>query len=395
MLQFIKSASNFNGIFFASIALVYLYACNAKANTEGAGAPPPPALPVIALQAQDVNTFQEYTASLEGSEDIEIRPQVDGYLSKIYVDEGAWVKKGTPLFAIDSRRYSEALNNAHASLKQAEANLESADINLGKIEPLVSSNVVSDVQLKTARANRDAAAAAVSQAAAQKEQASINLGYTLIKAPADGYIGRIPYKTGSLVNSSNAQPLTLLSSVKEVYAYFSLSEKEWLQFSQRFPGNTLDAKLKQVPPVELVLADNSVYPQKGRIETVNGVFNNRMGTISLRAVFPNEGGALRSGSTGAVRLPRANDDAVVVPQEATYELQDKVFVFQVSDSNTVTGKAISINAKSGNYYLVNGGVHAGDKIVFAGMGRLQEGARITPEIISLDSILQSNPLSKK
>lgn len=395
MLQFIKSASNFNGIFFAAIILVYLYACNAQANPEAPAAAPPPSLPVVTISEQNASTFQEYTASLEGSQDIEIRPQVAGYLSKIYIDEGSYVKKGQPLFAIDSRPYSEQLNNASATVAAAQANLQTANINFSKLEPLVASQVVSDVQLKTAAAAKEAATAAVSQAQAQREQASISLGFTLIKAPADGYISRIPYKTGSLVGNGNPLPLTVLSSVKDIYAYFSLSEKEWLEFSRKFPGKTIGEQLQKVPAVELLLADNSSYPLKGKIESVNGLFNNHMGTISLRAVFPNSGGQLRSGNTGLVRIPGIAAAALVVPQEATFELQDKTFVFAVSDSNTVSAKAIGISSKTTNYYLVDNGLKAGDKIVFAGMDRLREGAHIQPDPISLDSILRSNPLVKK
>lgn len=394
MLQFVRALFNFNGVFFAGIILVFVWACNVKANTE-APAAPAPSLPVVAISTQDASTFKAYTASLEGSQDIEVRPQVSGYLSKIFVDEGSYVKKGQPLFAIDSRPYNEQLNNASASLAVAKANLQTASINLAKLEPLVASNVVSDVQLKTAAAAKEAATAAVSQASAQREQASINVGFTVIKAPADGYISRIPYKTGSLVGNGNAQPLTVLSSVKNVYAYFSLSEKEWLAFSRQFPGNTIDEQLKKVPPVELVLADNSSYPVKGKIEAVNGVFNAHMGTISLRAVFPNSNGQLRSGNTGQVRIPSFNDDVLVIPQEATFELQDKTFVFQVSDSNTVQAVPLHIQSKTTNYYFVNSGLKSGDKIVFAGMDRLREGAHITPELLSLDSILQANPLVKK
>jgi membrane fusion protein (multidrug efflux system) len=256
----------------------------------------------------------------------------------------------------------------------------------------VQNNIVSDVQLKTAKASYNAAAAQVSQAEAIVRNAQINLGYTLIKAPVNGYIGRIPFKTGSLVSVMGSQSLTMLSEINEVYAYFSMSENDFLQFKNQFAGNTIAEKLKQMPPVELVLADNSTYPQKGKVETVAGQFNNSMGAISFRASFKNTDGLLRSGNTGKIRIPRSITSALVVPKEATFELQDKVFVFVLDDSNKVASVPVTIAGQSGNYYLVSKGVKPGEKIVYSGLDRLKDGVAIKPEIISLDSLLILKPL---
>jgi membrane fusion protein (multidrug efflux system) len=222
--------------------------------------------------------------------------------------------------------------------------------------------------------------------------AEINTGYTVIKAPSDGYVGRIPYKTGSLVGTSTPEALTVLSAVKEVYAYFSFSEKDFLEFSNQFPGNTIEEKLKQIPPVDLVLADNSIYPQKGKVETVSGQFNNSMGSISFRAAFPNTNGLLRSGNTGKIRIPQVLGSTIVVPQESTFELQDKVFVFVLADSNKVISTPITVAGTSGNYYLVGKGINPGQKIVFSGLDRLKDGTVIQPEQLSLDSLLKARPL---
>src|SRR5688572_2021755 len=263
-------------LFFFAIAAITLYACNSSSGNEGGGGgyqQPPQMLPVLVVSNTPATTYQEFSASLEGSKDIEIRPQVEGYLEKIYVDEGAHVRKGQPLFQINSRPYNEQLNNAKASLAAAKANLANAEINVSKLTPLVQNNVISDVQLKTAKTAYDAAAANVAQAQAMVGNAQINLGYALIKAPVEGYVGRIPHKTGSLVGMSTVEPLTVVSEIKEVYAYFSLSENDFLRFKEQFPGKTVEEKLKQVPAVDLVLADNSIYPQKGKVETVSGQFN--------------------------------------------------------------------------------------------------------------------------
>lgn len=381
---------------FIIILAIVLFSCKSK-NDAGVGgfqAPPPQNLPVLTLAVQTATTYQEFSASLEGSKDIEVRPQVEGYLERIFVDEGARVRKGQTLFQINSRPFVEQLNNAKANLAAARANLANAQINVDKLTPLVQNNIISDVQLKTAQSAYNAAAASVSQAEALVSSAQINLGYASIKAPVDGYIGRIPYKTGSLVGMTSPEPLTVVSELREVYAYFSLSEKDFLQFKDKFPGGTIEEKIKQMPPVDLVLADNSIYPQKGKVQTVSGQFNNSMGTISFRASFPNTNGLLRSGNTGKIRVPQMVSTAIPVPQEATYELQDKVFVFLVADSNKVESRAITVVGKTTNYYLVSEGVKAGDKIVYSGigLGLLQDGMVIIPQPMSMDSLLKTKPL---
>jgi len=253
--------------------------------------------------------------------------------------------------------------------------------------------VISDVQLKTAKANYEAARATVSQNKAMVSAAEINVGYTLIKAPVSGYIGKIPYKTGALVGKSAIDPLTVLSDVSDVYAYFSLSETDYIAFKNQFAGTSVEEKLKHVPPVELVLANDSLYTTKGRIEIVDGQFNETTGSISFRATFPNASGVLRSGNTGKIRIPKLYTAALVIPQEATYEIQDKVFVYVVNDSNKVTGTPINVSGRTANYYFVDKGLSPDTKIVFSGTGNLQDGMTITPQIISPDSLFKARPVS--
>lgn len=388
----LKVTGGMAGLFTIILMTAVLPGCGSSQGNAGMMQQPPQALPVIAVASEPATTYQEFSASLEGSKDIEIRPQVEGYLDKIYVDEGAHVRKGQLLFQINDRPYREQTNNAKASLAAAKANLANAEINVSKLTPLVQNNVISDVQLKTAQATRDAAAASVAQAEAAVHNTEINLGYALIKAPVDGYIGRIPFKTGSLVGTTTATPLTVLSEINEVYAYFSLSENDFLQFKNQFPGNTIEEKIKHIPPVELVLADNSVYPGKGKVETVSGQFNSGKGTISFRATFRNEGGLLRSGNTGRIRIPRTIQSAVPIPQSATFELQDKIFVFVLGDSNKVAARPITVEGQNGNYYLVQNGVKPGDKIVYTGLDRLRDGVVIVPQPMSMDSLLKAEPL---
>jgi membrane fusion protein, multidrug efflux system len=377
-------------VFIIATAFI-LYACKSSTN-NGYGAPPPEALPVITISSMPATTYQEYTASLEGSRDIEIRPQVDGYLDRIYVDEGAYVKKGQLLFKINGQPYLEQLNNANALHAAAKASLESAEINVNKLVPLVQNNVISDVQLKSAQSAYNVAKANVTQAAASVQAARINLGYTSVTAPASGYIGRIPLKTGSLVGKTTIEPLTILSETRDIHAYFSMSEINFLQFKDQFPGSTIEQKIKQMPPVELVLASDSIYTQKGKIELAEGQFDKTTGTINFRATFPNANGLLRSGNTGKIRIARDLGNSIVIPQEATFELQDKVFVFAVGDSNKVASKPIMIAGTSGNYYLVQSGVSPGERIVYTGLDRLREGAVIQPQPMSMDSLLKARPL---
>ncbi|NSL91167.1 efflux RND transporter periplasmic adaptor subunit [Chitinophaga solisilvae] len=378
------------GLIYSVIILAVMSGCStSQAHQE---APQAQALPVMKVSAVPATTYREYSAALEGRTNVEIRAQVEGILDKIYVDEGAYVKAGQPLFKINDRVYTSAQNNASASLQAAKANLEKAQVEVDRLTPLVANNVVSDVQLKTAQAAYQAAKAQVAQAQAQLGSTAINVGYTLITAPANGYIGRIPYKVGALVGRGEPQPLTLLSDVTEVYAYFSMSEADFLKFKNETAGSSIAEKVKQLPKVELKLADNSIYAEKGRIETMEGQFDKTMGSVSFRASFPNTAGLLRSGNTGKIRIPEQLTDAVVVPAEATYEMQDKVMVFVVADSNKVAGVPISISGKSGSYYLVDKGVKAGQRIVYSGLGRLQDGAVIAPQMVSLDSLLKVRPL---
>lgn len=366
------------------------YGCTQSSGGPGAQQQAAVELPVLSVTDITATTYREFPARVEGTQVVEIRPQVNGYLNKVEVDEGDYVKKGQILFRIDDHIYREQFNNAQASLATAKADLANASLEVSRLTPLVQSNVVSDVKLKTAQATYEAAAARVAQSEAMVNSASINLGYASIKAPVDGYIGRIPLKTGSLVSVSNAEPLTVISEIKEVYAYFSFSEVDFLEFSGKIPGNTINDKIEGIPAVELVLADNSPYPQKGKIEIIAGQFSNSTGAISMRARFPNTNGLLRSGLTGKIRIPRTVSSAVAVPQSATFELQDKVMVFVLDDKNVVTSVPIEVADNYGNFYLVSKGLKSGQRIAYAGIDRLRDGALVQPQLISSDSLLKAN-----
>ncbi|MDB5138765.1 MAG: efflux transporter periplasmic adaptor subunit [Mucilaginibacter sp.] len=363
-------------IILALVALT-LYGCSSA--PQAPQAPPPPSLPVAAIASATQTTYQEYPASIEGTVNVEIRPQVSGTLDKVFVDEGAFVNAGQPLFKINELPYRAQLNNSLASLHAAEAALANSQLEIDKLTPLVQNKVVSEYQLKTAKAAYDVAKANIEQAKANVSTAQINLGYTLIKAPVSGYIGRLLKKQGSLVAPADVEALTQLSDVHDVHVYFSLGEKDFVSFKEQYPGETLKDKLKQLPAVELLLADDSQYDKKGKIDVIDGQFDKNTGAITIRASFPNPQGLLRSGNTGKVRLSLQHNDALIIPQSATIEMQDKVFVFTVADSNKVKKQPIEIVGKSGNNYLVKDGVKAGDQIVLSGIDHLQEGTVIHPE----------------
>jgi membrane fusion protein (multidrug efflux system) len=338
----------------------------------------PPALPVQALHTGTETTYQDYPASIEGVVNVEIRPQVAGVLDRILVDEGAAVRKGQPLFKINDAPYRERLNNALAAQQAAAGAVTSAQVEVDRFAPLVQNKVISEVQLQTAQAALVVAKANLQRAKAEVSSARINLGYTTISAPVSGYLGRLQTKQGSLVGPTDAQALTQLSDVHEVHTYFSLGEDDFITFRKQYAGNTLQDKLTHLPPVALVLADQSTYPTKGKVDMVDGQFDKTTGAVTLRATFPNANGMLRSGNTGTIRLALAHPNVLLVPTAATVELQDRVFVYAVGDSNRVSRQAITIQGKSGVNYLVTAGVKDGDRIVLQGIDHLQEGQIIQP-----------------
>jgi len=359
-----------------AIVAIALASCSSAPQTATA---PPPALPVATINTTTETTYQEYPAAIEGVVNVEVRPQVSGALDKVFVDEGAFVSAGQPLFKINDQPFRAALNNALASQHAAEAALVNARLEIEKFTPLVQNKVISDYQLNAAKAAYDIAKANIEQAKANVATAKINLGYTLIKAPVSGYIGRLLKKQGSLVSPVDVQELTQLSDVHNVHVYFSLSEKDFVAFKEQYPGTTLKDKIQHLPLVTLLLSDNSTYAKQGKIDMIDGQFDKTTAAITIRASFANPEGLIRAGNTGKVRLGLQHTDALAVPESATIEMQDKVFVFTVADSNKVVKHPITIVGKSGDNYLVKDGVKAGDRIVLSGIDHLQEGAVISPQ----------------
>jgi membrane fusion protein, multidrug efflux system len=360
-----------------SILALFLISCTDK--NANAPAQASPTLPVLNIAYSRATTATEYPVAIQGKTDVEIRAQVSGTLDQIFIDEGAYVKQGQPLFKINDNSYRQEYNNAQASLNAAEAAAINAQMEVDKLTPLVQNKVVSEYQLKTAQSNLSIAKANVARSNAILANARINLDYTLIKAPVNGYIGRFPRRQGSLISPLDPEALTRLSDTKEVYAYFSLGENDFISFKSLTEGKTITDKLKNLPPVDLVLSDNSVYSESGKIDMVDGQFDKTTGAITLRAKFPNTNGLLKSGNTGKVKISMEHENTIVIPQEATIEIQDKLFVFLLNEKNAATRQPIVILGKSGSNYLVKEGIKIGDRIVLKGFESLPDGATIIPE----------------
>src|SRR5690606_17027636 len=338
------------------------------------------ALPVQRIDTTTAVTVKDYLGTIEGKVNVEIRPQVEGILEEIYVDEGAFVKEGQKLFKINAQPYQEELNNALANENVEKAKLENAQLEVERLKPLVENDVISEVRLRTAKSDYDVAKASLDQASAAVASARINLEFTTIKASVSGYIGRIPKRVGNLVSKSDA--LTELSDISEVYVYFAMSESDFLYFRKKYgkQDSTKESPdtTQLIPNVSLVMADGPIYSEQGVVDAINGQVNRTTGSISLRATFPNPNDALRSGNTGTLKMEERQPGVLTVPQVATTDLQDKVFVYTLTPDNTVKKQAIEVTGKSGNNYIVERGVKAGDQIVLSGVNKLSDGMEIQP-----------------
>jgi membrane fusion protein, multidrug efflux system len=339
---------------------------------------------VITLQPESVTVHKKFPATIEGQQVIEIRPMINGYISQILVNEGEQVKKGQILFKIKNPQYEQAVVSAKASVNSAEAGVNSAAMEIEKVRPLVEKEIVSSYRLQSAELTLQARKADADEAKASLANAEANLGYTVISAPQDGIIGTIPFKVGALVSSSSTEPLTKLSDITNVFAYFSWNEKQLLDLLEETSGKSLEEKIKNIPAASLILANGSEYSEKGKIEMASGLISTETGSATFKAVFSNRNGLIRSGSSATVSIPENVDSVLVVPQSATYELQDKRFIYKVGRDNKVTAVAFrSIPSDDAKSFLVTEGLHAGDRVVTEGIVSLRDGSAIIPkEVIS-------------
>lgn len=317
---------------------------------------------------------QSYTAVINGRQSVEIRPQVSGTITQVCIAEGAKVKKGQTLVIIDQVPYKAALETAVANVKSAEASVGTARLTANSKEQLFKEKVVSDFDLQTARNSLLQAEATLAQAKAEEVNARNNLSYTEVKSPVDGVSGMLPYRVGALVDASITTPLTTVSDDKEMYVYFSMTESQILSLIRQY--KTLDEALKQMPEVELKLSDGLTYAHKGRIDAISGTFDTSTGAVSLRATFPNPGHMLRNGGSGTVIFPYVKENVLIIPQEATYEIQDKIFVYKVVDGKATSSQVTVFPINDGKEYIVEDGIKEGDTIIAEGAGLVQEGTAV-------------------
>ncbi|MFA5972457.1 MAG: efflux RND transporter periplasmic adaptor subunit [Lentimicrobiaceae bacterium] len=341
---------------------------------------------VLTLQPRPATTYSDFPATIQGEDVIEIRPMVNGYLEAIYVAEGATVTKGQLLFRIRNPQYDQDVVTANAAIKIAIADVDAAKMNVEKVRPLVEKDIVSKYELESAQYTLESKEAVLAQAHAALANAKTNVGYTIIRSPQNGIIGSIPYKIGALVSSTTSNPLTILSDISNVYAYFSCNEKQLLSFSASIAGSTMQDKLNQLPLVTLLLADGTEYDKKGKLETASGLINTETGSASFKAVFPNPLGIIHSGASAVVRVSSTIDSALLVPQSASYEIQDKRFVYTVTAENRVIGKSIvSQPTNDGQFLIVTAGLSKGDRILLSG-SNLKDSTLVIPKPVNADSL---------
>lgn len=354
---------NKKSIFSALIAIVILASCGKKQEQAPAQGPAP--FPVQTVTKQDAVVYQEYTANLEGQQNVEIRPKVNGFIQKIYVDEGQVVKKGQLLFKLETQTQNQ-------DAAAAQANVKAAQVEVDRLKPLVDRKIISEVQLETAKAKLAQAKSAYGAIAA-------NIGFGTIVSPVNGVIGSLPFREGSLVSSTSEMPLTTVSDTKIVRAYFSMNEKQLLFFNKTFKGATTAEKLKAAPQVSLLLVDGSEYDQKGKLATMNGLVNPATGTTQFRAEFSNPEGILRSGSSGIVRLPIEQKGVLLVPQNAIFEVQGKQTLYVVGKDNKVKSRIVTTNGTSELNFIVTDGLQDGEKVVVEGASKLKDDMEIVPQ----------------
>ncbi len=338
-------------------------------------------LPVTSVLVKDTHLYREYVADIQAVQNVELRARVQGFLEKIYVDEGQEVKKGQLLFKINDEEYRAELAKANANLESAIAEAKASELEVGRLKIMVEKKVISETELSVAEAKLKAVNARIEQARWAKSNAELRLSYTSIRSPFHGIIDRIPFKTGSLIDHGTL--MTTVSDISEVFVYFNVSEGEYLEYVK----TTVEETGGRNSLVTLMLADGTRYPHEGSVETMGGKFQASTGSISFRARFPNPQALLKHGATGKIQLSNTLNNAIMIPQKAVFEIQDKNFVFLVDSTNQVRMKNFIPKTRFSHYYIVESGLKSGDQIVFEGIQDIRDGMRIIPKEVRLDSLI--------
>ncbi|NAW50064.1 efflux RND transporter periplasmic adaptor subunit [Elizabethkingia argentiflava] len=356
---------------------VAMYSCNSEKHQDNTTSNSALSTDFIPVNAEDVELPIGYPGSIEGQDNVEIKAQVTGYLEAVYVKEGQYVNRGQLLFKINPSVYNQQVNNNQAALKAAMASQSSAKLEMDKLKPLVEGNVVSEMQLKIAQANYQAASAQVAQAQASLLSSKINAGFTYIKAPVSGYIGRIPSRIGSLIAPSDPSPMTTLSNISNINVYFSMNEADFIRYNKSLISYGNKSK-----KVEIILPDGETYPYKGNLEAASGNFDRNTASIQMKAVFQNPDRLLRAGGTVRVMVYHNVNNVIKIPKTAVKDIQDKYFVYKLGQQNKVQMVAIEVSGETPQDYFVSSGIEAGDKIAINRMDGLTDGAAVLPKVIS-------------
>jgi len=331
----------------------------------------------MVISRKDMSLERQYSARLTGRQIVEVRPQVSGCITRILTNEGEAVRKGQTLFVIDQVPYRAALEMAVAARKSAEARLATARMNYENESRLQEGHVVGDVSVATMRNALQEAEAALAQARAQEVNARNNLSYTEVKSPVSGVASMIPWHVGSLVGSNISEPLVTVADDSEMYVYFSISENQSLDLISQY--GSISEFIAKAPAVSLRLSNGQEYAQKGRISAVSGTVDSQTGAVTLRATFPNSGHLLHNGGSATVVLPTHRRQCIVIPQEATYELQNRSFVYRVINGKTKATPVTLFSQNNGKEYIVEQGLNVGDTIIAEGAGLLKDGIEVRKE----------------
>lgn len=357
-----------------SLSLLLLASCNNNEQQSQQQQIPVLPFPVVKVAQKTVSNHQTFPVSIEGAVNSAILPKVSGYIKKVLVKEGQAVRQGQLLFSLETQSLSQ-------DAEAAKAAVNTAQVEVGKLKPLVEKNIISAVELETAKAR-------LAQAQSTYNSIRANIGYASVKSPVNGVVGSINFREGALVSAQNTTPLTKVSSISTVYAYFSMNEKDFLDFIENAQGKTMQDKIEQLPKVKLQLANGSLYEKEGEIETIAGDINQQTGTISFRAKFDNTSGILRNGSSGSILIPKTYENAVVIPAESTFERQGKVFVYKVNGDSLIE-KPVEVLAQTSKLYVIKSGITASETILAKGLNKVSNGAKIKPIPTPMDSIVNS------
>lgn len=361
-----------SNLLIAAVALL-LASCGNKGNMKMGDNE----YPVMTIGSQNAELQTTYPATIKGVQDVQIRPKVSGFITKVCVQEGQAVKAGQLLFVIDNTTYQAAVRQAQASVNSAKSQLNTAKLTYENSQKLFKSNVIGSYELQSSQNSYETAMAAVAQAKAALASAQETLGFCYVKSPANGVVGSLPYKVGALVSAGSVDALTTVSDVATVEVYFSVTEKDILDLTKT-AGST-HAAISAYPPVKLLLSDGTTYKHPGKVTKVSGVIDASTGSVSMIARFPNPERLLKSGGSGTIVVPRDNSNAIVIPQTVTTEVQNKIFVYTVGKDNKVKYTEITVDPQNdGNHYVVTGGLHVGDRIVTKGITSLTDGMEIKP-----------------